>query len=147
MSKGLYAVLAEGDKRPMRSLLLLLLCTFSLFAADQPHGPVQLHDHDHGGVRAGETDCPAYRNGLKCFGFGLIDGMTINGPRYRCSICGVRWIVTSERPTTRRSPTDCPGYLNGGNGLKCIGFGLIDGITINGTRYKCGICGCRWIVP
>jgi hypothetical protein len=39
----------------------------------------------------------------------------------------------------------CPGYTNGGNGLKCIGIGLFDGLTINGQRYKCSICGCRWI--
>jgi hypothetical protein len=131
----------------MKYALLALMWTLSLVAAEPHLGPVYVHDHEHGGEQAGDTDCPAYRNGLKCFGFGMIDGMTINGPRYRCSVCGVRWIVTSERPTTRRNPTDCPGYLNGGNGLKCMGFGMIDGITINGTRYKCSICGCRWIVP
>ena len=75
----------------------------------------------------------------------MMDGLTLNGPRYRCSICGVRWIVTKERQPARRSPTDCPGYMNGGNGLKCIGFGMIDGITVNGTKYRCSICGCRWI--
>ena len=39
----------------------------------------------------------------------------------------------------------CPGYTNGGNGPKCIGIGLFDGLTVNGQRYKCSICGCRWI--
>ena len=39
----------------------------------------------------------------------------------------------------------CPAYRNGGNGLKCIGIGLFDGMTINGQRYKCSICGHRWL--
>lgn len=131
----------------MRSALVGLFWVLSLVAADRPLGPVTVSPHAHEGVTAGDTDCPAYRNGLKCFGFGLMDGLTINGPRYRCSLCGARWIVTTERQPVRRNPTDCPGYTNGGNGLKCYGFGFIDGITINGTRYKCGLCGCRWIVP
>ena len=130
----------------MRALFLLLSWSISLLAADKPLGPVQVHRHDHGQIQAGDTDCPAYRNGLKCYGFGLMDGMTMNGPRYRCSICGARWIVTTERYSAPSSPTNCPGYLNGGNGPKCYGFGMIDGVTVGGTRYRCGICGCRWIV-
>jgi hypothetical protein len=130
----------------MKYVLLSMLWALSLVAADKLPGPIGACNHDHGGVQAGDTDCPGYRNGLKCYGFGMMDGLTLNGPRYRCTICGVRWIVTTERQPARRSPTDCPGFLNGGNGLKCIGFGMIDGITVNGTRYKCGLCGCRWIV-
>jgi hypothetical protein len=130
----------------MRALFLLLSWSISLLAADKTLGPVQVHTHEHGQLQAGDTDCPAYRNGLKCYGFGLMDGMTMNGPRYRCSICGARWIVTTERYSAPSSPTNCPGYLNGGNGPKCYGFGMIDGVTVGGTRYKCGICGCRWIV-
>lgn len=130
----------------MKYVLLPLLWAISLVASDKPAGPLLAHDHAHRGVTAGDSDCPAYSNGLKCYGFGIMDGYTINGPKYRCTRCGARWIVTTDRSSTPRSPTDCPGYLNGGNGPKCYGFGMIDGMTFDGTRYKCGICGCRWIV-
>jgi hypothetical protein len=129
----------------MRYAAFFLLWCLSLVSAEKSAAVVREHGHQHDRIVAGDTDCPAYRNGLKCYGFGIMDGYTVNGPKYRCSICGARWLVTTERYSTPRSPTDCPGYLNGGNGPKCYGFGMIDGVTVGGTRYKCGICGCRWI--
>jgi len=142
----LYPRVFQYENGAMKYALLAVMWALSLVAADQPRGLVYAHDRDHGGEQAGDTDCPAYRNGLKCYGFGIMDGYTINGPKYRCSLCGARWLVTTERqPARRSSPSDCPGYLNGGNGLKCIGFGIMEGLTVNGTKYRCTICGCRWI--
>jgi hypothetical protein len=64
----------------MRFFSIVMLCCLSLVGADKPVGPILAHDHDHRGVTAGDADCPAYSNGLKCYGFGIMDGLPSTAP-------------------------------------------------------------------